>query len=129
MTNTTRIGGSGVYERNPVGYTDRVRRHIHIGHAIREARKERGWNQEQLGEAARKMLLPGHDAGELERINKFTVSKAERDPYVRKYATLVRLAGALGRTIGDLEDFVQMKPLGAVTGTEVKQRRPRAAAG
>jgi len=95
--------------------------HIHIGHALREARKERGWNQEQLGEVARRVALPGESPSTLERINKYTVSKAERDPYPRKYSTLARLAGALGRTVGDLEAFAQVKPLSRA-GPEVKRR-------
>lgn len=99
-----------------------MRPHIHIGHALREARKERGWNQEQLGEAAKRVLLPGEDAATLERINKYTVSKAERDPYPRKYSTLVRLAGALGRTVADLEAFAGVKPL-APSAPMVKRNR------
>jgi transcriptional regulator with XRE-family HTH domain len=104
-----------------------VRRHIHIGHALRDARKERGWNQEQLGEAARKIVLPGgDDSTALERINKFTVSKAERDPYPRKYATLARLAGALGRTVADLEEFARVKPLLSSEAEEKKTKRKSA---
>jgi transcriptional regulator with XRE-family HTH domain len=99
-----------------------VRRHIHIGHALRDARKERGWNQEQLGEAAGRIVLPGDDAA-LERINKFTVSKAERDPYPRKYATLARLAGALGRTVADLEEFARVKPLSSEAEEKKTKRK------
>jgi hypothetical protein len=80
-----------------------------------------------LGEAARRVVLPGEDPKALERINKFTVSKAERDPYARKYSTLVRLAGALGRTVGELEAFAHVRPL---TGEpEVRARRNLSADG
>jgi transcriptional regulator with XRE-family HTH domain len=125
MANTTSLGVPTVYGRSFVAYTRNVRRPFHVGHALREARKERGWNQEQLGEAARRVLLPGTDASdETERINKFTVSKAEREPYSRKYSTLVRLAGALGRTVGELESDVHVTP---AFPREVKPRRPLAA--
>lgn len=118
-----------VYEHATIGYTSPVRKHIHLGHAIRDAREERGWNQSQLGTAAREVRLPGQAASEeadgIDRINKDTISKAENNPYSRKYGTLARIAGALGKTVGELETYAAVKPLPRVSSHKTVESRGR----
>lgn len=69
-----------------------------IGDVIRITRKKRRWNQERLGDEAKKFVIhPGQGP-----INKSTVSKVETDPYTSEFITVWRVAAAAGLTLADL---------------------------
>lgn len=95
------LGGIGTCRPSKVAYNARVAEKpplIHVGVVIERARERRGWNQEQLGDAARRFAL-----GKERRINKSTVSRIERNPYGSDLATVWRLLAALGLSFCDVE--------------------------
>lgn len=65
---------------------------FHVGDVVEKLREQRGWNQSQLGHAA--------------KVNKGTVSDFENDPAKADGETIAKLAAALGYTVSALHALV-----------------------
>jgi transcriptional regulator with XRE-family HTH domain len=91
-----------IYGRENPGYNHRVGLRLHIGHAIRLAREQRGWNQARLGQEAAKFRIEPDDG----EINANTVSSVEREPYNSKHGTIWRLMSALNLSLADVQQVI-----------------------
>jgi transcriptional regulator with XRE-family HTH domain len=102
MRNLLTSIGATVYRENIPAYTSPVGLTLHIGHAIRIAREQRGWNQARLGQEAAKFRIEPDDG----EINVNTVSSVEREPYNSKHGTIWRLMLALNLSLADVEHVI-----------------------